>query len=106
MQDYEEKIRPVKAALFAEALEGSPKPCILEVGMGTGPNLPFYAQQPVGFIPYCQTKCSLLLSRVLKLAQEPLLGASTTFHSASHVGAACVQCRNAACHAWHVMQLD
>ena len=47
MQDYEEKIKSLKAELFAEALTGTNSAHILEVGMGTGPNLPYYAQQPV-----------------------------------------------------------
>ena len=49
MLDYEEKVKDVKAQLFREALSGTRSAQILEVGMGTGPNMPFWGQEPVRY---------------------------------------------------------
>lgn len=40
MDKYEQRIEPVKRQLFAELQDlDTPKPRVLEVGIGTGPNL-------------------------------------------------------------------
>lgn len=45
MQQYETEIAPLKRRLFSAAV--APGAHVLELGMGTGPNLHFYAGQQV-----------------------------------------------------------
>ena len=46
MQSYEEELAACKRGLFAELFR-SPIHSLLEVGLGTGPNLKFYSEQKV-----------------------------------------------------------
>ena len=46
MQDYEHEIAACKRRLFAELFQSDIQE-LLEVGMGTGPNLRYYEQQQV-----------------------------------------------------------
>lgn len=41
MGEYEEKIAPVKRDLFSKAFDQGPVQNVVEVGMGTGPNLQY-----------------------------------------------------------------
>lgn len=50
MQDYEEQIAGFKTGLFAD-LFSSQIHSMLEVGMGTGPNLKYFAAQKVSIQP-------------------------------------------------------
>ncbi|KAK9794357.1 hypothetical protein WJX73_003714 [Symbiochloris irregularis] len=45
MLDYENKVQDRKQKLFAEAFDGLDSPSVVDIGMGTGPNLPFYSKQ-------------------------------------------------------------
>lgn len=45
MQQYEAEVAPLKRRLFSAAV--APGARILELGMGTGPNLVYYAGQQV-----------------------------------------------------------
>jgi hypothetical protein len=48
MEDYEEVIAPFKQQLFDKLWAGDAGPKdILDIGMGTGPNLKFYSGRPV-----------------------------------------------------------
>jgi hypothetical protein len=48
MEDYEEVIAPFKQQLFDRLWAGDAGPKdILDIGMGTGPNLKFYTGRPV-----------------------------------------------------------
>ena len=46
MQDYEHEIAACKRRLFSELFHSDIQ-ALLEVGMGTGPNLKYYEQQQV-----------------------------------------------------------
>lgn len=47
MLDYEAKVQSRKQELFDEVFQGLESPAVVDIGMGTGPNLPFYAKQKV-----------------------------------------------------------
>ncbi len=44
MQDYEQQIAPVKRRLFADAFSQTPVRNVVEIGVGTGPNLKYIPQ--------------------------------------------------------------
>ena len=57
MQDYEQQIAACKESLFAELFQ-SRIHNLLEIGLGTGPNLKYYAAQAVSIFYGCFASCN------------------------------------------------
>lgn len=49
MADYEIKVHDLKESLFSQALDGLEAPQIVDVGIGSGPNLQYLAKKKVMF---------------------------------------------------------
>ena len=56
MQDYEQQVAACKESLFAELFQ-SRIHNLLEIGLGTGPNLKYYAKQKVSILYGCFASC-------------------------------------------------
>ena len=56
MQDYEQQVAARKESLFAELFQ-SRIHNLLEIGLGTGPNLKYYAAQKVSILCGSFTSC-------------------------------------------------
>ena len=48
MADYEIKVHDLKDSLFSQALDGLQEPQVVDVGIGSGPNLQYLAKYKVG----------------------------------------------------------
>lgn len=90
MQEYEAKIRPVKAELFAEALSALQAPRIVDIGMGTGPNMPFYSHPEVKHRPsHIYASCWPPQSTTVEPLCEPLIASRSCYVADEYV---CIWC--------------